>query len=92
MIKSISDETTRALSVGGVFVEIGLFANSDFAINLLEINKRGEITISSNGHTGVTGVFAAGDVTNIYDKQIIIAAGSGASAALAAFEYLVTRQ
>ncbi len=82
----------RTLSVGGVFIEMGLFPNSGLVLDLLETNKRGEITIDSNGHTSVSGIFAAGDVTDVHDKQIVIAVAAGANAALAAFEYLITRQ
>lgn len=91
-VKNINTNDVRTLSVDGVFIEIGLFPNSGLALDLLETNKRGEITINSHGHTGVSGVFAAGDVTDVHDKQIVIAAGAGANAALAAFEYLITRQ
>ncbi len=91
-VKNIQTGDERILSVGGVFIEIGLFPNSDLALDLVETNTRGEIITDSHGHTGVSGIFAAGDVTDVHDKQIVIAAGAGANAALAAFEYLVTRQ
>ncbi len=70
----------------------GLFPNSEFALDLLETNVVGEIEVDKNGATGVRGVFAAGDVTDNHDKQIVVAAGEGARAALAAFEYLVKQQ
>ena len=73
----------------GVFIEIGLFPNSDFALDLVEINERGEVKVDRIGDTGVRGVFAAGDVTDNREKQIIVFAGEGARAALAAFEYLI---
>ena len=91
-VKNLNTNDVRTLSVGGVFIEIGLFPNSGLVLDLLETNTRGEITIDSHGHTGVSGVFAAGDVTDVHDKQIVIAAGAGANAALAVFEYLITRQ
>jgi len=78
----------RRLEVDGVFIEIGLYANSDFAMDLVETNETGEIVVDRRGRTGARGVFAAGDVTDAHDKQIIIAAGAGATAALSAFEYL----
>ena len=61
------------------------------ALELLEANHRGEIEVDGKGHTGTQGIFAAGDVTDDQSKQIVIAAGSGASAALGAFEYLVSQ-
>lgn len=81
----------RRLAVDGVFVEIGLEPNTEFALGLVETNARGEITVDARGRTGVPGVFAAGDCTDVPDKQIVVAAGDGAKAALAAFEYLVSQ-
>jgi alkyl hydroperoxide reductase subunit F len=91
-VKNLMNDELDTLGVGGVFVEVGLFPNSDFLLELLETNAQGEVTIDSHGHTGANGIFAAGDVTDVHDKQIVIAAGAGANAALAAFEYLITRQ
>jgi alkyl hydroperoxide reductase subunit F len=84
-------ERVRRLDVGGVFVEVGLFPNSDFILDLVDTNPRGEIKVDARGRTGVQGIFAAGDVTDTPDKQIVIAAGTGtgARAALGAFHYLV---
>lgn len=88
-VKNLQTGETRRLDVDGVFIEIGLFPNTDFVLDLVETNERGEIKVDRHGATGVRGVFAAGDATDSHDKQIIIAAGEGAKAALAAFEYLV---
>lgn len=77
----------KTLSVQGVFVEIGLIPNTGFAKEL-ERNKFGEIIVNCKCETSVPGIFAAGDVTSVYEKQIIIACGEGAKAALASFEYL----
>ncbi len=90
-IRDLQTSKVRMLDVQGVFIEIGLFPNTDFVLDLLDTNGRGEIKIGSHGQTGISGVFAAGDVTDIHDKQIVIAAGAGANAALSAFEYLVTQ-
>ncbi len=79
----------QRLEVQGVFIEIGLSPNSDFALDLLESNEQGEIRVGRDADTGVRGIFAAGDVTDNPEKQIIVAAGDGARAALAAFDYLV---
>ena len=83
--------TTAKLPVQGVFVEIGLFPNTAFALDLVDTNERGEIVVDSHCRTGVRGVFAAGDCTDTHDKQIVISVGEGAKAALAAFEYLVAQ-
>ncbi len=88
-VKDLQTGATRRLEVQGVFIEIGLFPQTDFLLDLLETNTRGEIKVDRHGQTGVRGIFAAGDATDSHDKQIVIAAGEGASAALAAFEYLV---
>ena len=75
------------LSVQGVFVEIGLIPNSDFATGINK-NERGEILVDAQTQTNISGIFAAGDVTSVFEKQIIIAAGEGAKAALKVFRYL----
>jgi len=90
-IKNLQTEELRRLEVQGVFIEIGLFPQTDFVLDLVETNERGEIKVDRHGQTGVRGIFAAGDATNSHDKQIVIAAGKGAKAALAAFAYLVTQ-
>jgi alkyl hydroperoxide reductase subunit F len=87
-VKNLETDETRRLDVQGVFIEIGLFPNTDFLLDLVDTNERGEIKVDRHGRTGVRGCFAAGDATDIHDKQVVIGAGQGASAALAAFEYL----
>ncbi|MFH1347096.1 MAG: FAD-dependent oxidoreductase [Candidatus Margulisiibacteriota bacterium] len=91
-VKSIRVETkgqAKELPVEGIFVEIGLVPNSRF-IDFVEKNEKGEIITNCAAETSVHGLFAAGDVTNVPEKQIIIAAGEGAKATLAAFKYLST--
>jgi alkyl hydroperoxide reductase subunit F len=87
-----SRDGERTLAVEGVFVEIGLDPNSDFAAGATELNAYREIAVDCRTATGVPGLFAAGDVTSGPDKQIIIAAGDGAKAALAAYEYLLRKR
>ena len=87
-VQNLQTEKSRRLDVQGVFIEIGIFPNTDFVLDLVETNERGEIKVDRHGRTGMRGCFAAGDATDIHDKQIVIAAGQGASAALGAFEYL----
>jgi len=75
------------LDLEGVFVEIGLIPNSSFA-NALEKNNRDELVVDCYNRTNLEAVFAAGDVTNVPEKQIIIACGEGSKACLSAFKYL----
>jgi len=79
------------LAVQGVFIEIGLVPNSSFAEEI-EKNDAGEIKVNCRNETNIPGVFAAGDVTDVPEKQIIIAAGEGSKAALSAFRYLAVRE
>lgn len=88
-VKDLATGNTQRLKLEGVFIEIGLFPNTSFAMDLVETNERGEINVDRDGRTGVHGMFAAGDVTDNREKQIVVAAGEGARAALAAFQYLV---
>lgn len=76
------------LPVDGLFIEMGSKINLDFVKHLVKINSRGEIEISEAGKTSHPAIFAAGDATNIPYKQIVAAAGSGANAGLAAFNYV----
>ncbi len=91
-LRNLKKGTERTLSVDGVFIEVGLSPNSEPLLDLANTNQRGEVIVDAMGDTGVRGVFAAGDVTATKDKQIVIAAGEGAKAALAAFDYLITQR
>ena len=88
VIKGLNSGEEKRLDVTGVFIEIGLAPNSDAVKELLPLNKLGEVPISSFCETTVPGLYAAGDVTDVPEKQIIIAAGEGAKAALQAHRYL----
>ncbi|MFH1721778.1 MAG: FAD-dependent oxidoreductase [Candidatus Altiarchaeota archaeon] len=77
----------RKIPVGGIFIEIGLIPNSDF-VEILEKNEKGEIIVDCACKTSVEGIYAAGDVTNVLEKQIVIAAGEGAKAALSASKFI----
>jgi alkyl hydroperoxide reductase subunit F len=79
----------HTVSLEGVFVQIGLVPNTEFVKGTVELSKYGEIVVDAKCHTNVPGVFAAGDVTTVPYKQIVIAAGEGAKAALSAFDYLI---
>jgi alkyl hydroperoxide reductase subunit F len=78
--------TIERLPLDGVFVQIGLVPNSKFIADVVETNRHGEIVIDDKCRTSVPGIYAAGDVTNVPYKQIVIAVGEGAKAGLAAFE------
>ncbi|MEI6845811.1 MAG: FAD-dependent oxidoreductase [Candidatus Firestonebacteria bacterium] len=78
----------KEISLQGVFVEIGLKPNSEFA-GIVDKNELNEIRVNNSCETNVPGIFAAGDVTDVPEKQIIIAAGDGAKATLSAFKYLM---
>ena len=82
-------QESRELSLAGIFVQIGLVPNTEFLKGSLELTARGEIVVGRRGETSLPGVFAAGDATNSPYKQIVIAMGGGANAALGAFDYLI---
>jgi alkyl hydroperoxide reductase subunit F len=77
------------VELAGVFVQIGLVPNTEWLKGTLELSRHGEIIVDAKGATSVPGVFAAGDVTTVPFKQIVIAAGDGAKAALGAFDHLM---
>ncbi len=90
-LKAISFEDSgekKEMEVDGLFVQIGSIPAADFAKDLVDLNEAGEIKIDSNTAAKTAGLFAAGDVTNIKYKQVVIAAGEGAKAALSAYDYL----
>jgi len=87
-----TDRQTGALHLivlEGIFVQIGLLPNTDWLKGTVALSARGEIEVDARGQTSVPGVFAAGDVTTVPYKQIIIAMGEGSKAALGAFDYLI---
>jgi alkyl hydroperoxide reductase subunit F len=87
-IKDLRTGKQNKLDVEAVFVEIGLIPNSEFTKDIVKLNDLGEIEVNCHCETGVQGLFAAGDVTSVPEKQIVIAAGEGAKAALQAHRYL----
>jgi thioredoxin-disulfide reductase len=89
-IKVEKNGVETILSVQGIFVEIGSVPNSEI-VNFVKKNHLGEIIVNCKCETSVPGLFAAGDVTDVPEKQIVIAAGEGAKAALSAFKYLSQR-
>ena len=91
-VRSRANNEERVLDVDGIFVEVGLDPNSSFAMDTLDVNEYGEIIVDSQTATNSPGVFAAGDVTNVRDKQVLVAAGEGVKAALRAHEYILTKR
>ncbi|MDX1504414.1 MAG: alkyl hydroperoxide reductase subunit F [Spongiibacter sp.] len=80
---------SRHVELAGIFVQIGLVPNTDFLKGKIDLSGRGEIIVDERGATSLPGVFAAGDATTSPYKQIVIAMGAGATAALGAFDYLI---
>jgi thioredoxin-disulfide reductase len=87
-LESVDGKGKFDVNVDGVFLEIGLTPNSDPLKGLLQLNERGEVPVNKDQSTSVAGLFAAGDVTDVEEKQIVIAVGQGALAALSAHKYL----
>jgi len=87
-IKDLKTGRSKRLKVTGIFIEIGLVPNSEAVSGLLELNKWGEVPVSCSCETALLGLYAAGDVTDVPEKQIVVAAGEGAKAALQAHRYL----
>jgi alkyl hydroperoxide reductase subunit F len=86
------DRTTdelRTVELEGIFVQIGLLPNTDWLKGTIELSPRGEIIVDNRGETSISGIFAAGDVTTVPYKQIVIAVGEGAKASLSAFDHLI---
>ena len=87
--KDRASQLEHTVALEGVFVQIGLVPNTEFLKGTVELSRFGEIVVDDKCHTNLPGVFAAGDVTTVPYKQIVIAAGEGAKAALSAFDYLI---
>lgn len=83
------NDESKHIELDGVFVQIGLSPNTEWIGDAVQRNRMGEIEVDRLNQTNVPGVFAAGDCTDQRYKQIIISMGSGASAALSAFDYLI---
>ena len=87
-IRDAKSGEEKELEVGGVFIEIGLVPNSDAVKGLVKLNRWSEVPVTPRNETSVPGLYAAGDVTDVPEKQILVAAGEGAKAALQAHRYL----
>lgn len=91
-IESLKTGEVKRVDVQGVLVEIGLLPNSELVVDSLQTNRIGEIVVDSRCRTGVSGIFACGDVTDVPYKQVIVAAGEGAKAALSAYDYIISQR
>ncbi|SAL71345.1 alkyl hydroperoxide reductase subunit F [Caballeronia telluris] len=87
--KDLRSGDTKRVDLEGVFVQIGLVPNTEWLKGTVELSRHGEIVVDAKGATSVPGVFAAGDVTTVPFKQIVIAVGEGAKASLGAFDHLI---
>ncbi|KGK85604.1 alkyl hydroperoxide reductase [Stutzerimonas degradans] len=87
--KDRASEEMHSVELEGIFVQIGLLPNSEWLKGILELSRFGEIIVDAKGQTSIPGVFAAGDVTTVPYKQIVIAVGEGAKASLSAFDHLI---
>jgi alkyl hydroperoxide reductase subunit F len=87
--KDRTSEEMHNIELEGIFVQIGLLPNSEWLKGTLELSRFGEIIVDAKGQTSIPGVFAAGDVTTVPYKQIVIAVGEGAKASLSAFDHLI---
>ena len=85
-VKDQTTEEVRTIELDGIFVQIGLMPNSGVFREVVYTNRMGEIAIDTYCRTNIPGIYAAGDVSTVPYKQIIIAMGEGAKAALSAFE------
>ncbi len=87
--KDRTNDEVHNVELEGIFVQIGLLPNSEWLKGTLELSRFGEIIVDAKGQTSIPGVFAAGDVTTVPYKQIVIAVGEGAKASLSAFDHLI---
>jgi alkyl hydroperoxide reductase subunit F len=85
------DGKLKELVADGTFVEMALTPNTKMVEGLVDLDAQGRVVVDSGNRTNVPGVFAAGDVTNSYAEQVLVAVGEGAKAALSAYDYLLPK-
>lgn len=91
-IENIKAKETKELELDGVFIEIGRQAKTDWLEGVVELNEKKEVVVDYNGNTKHDGIFAAGDITSVNQKQIAVATGEGVKAALACYTYLLKKK
>lgn len=92
VVRKCESNEDHELAVEGIFIEVGLIPNSEFAQKIVNLNESREVVTDCRTKTNIPGLFAAGDISNGPDKQIVIAAGDGAKAALIAYDYLLHKR
>jgi len=91
LVMNTTDGNTIEIEADGIFIELGLIPNSQMVSSLVDLNKEGYIIVDKHGCTSLPGIFAAGDVTDTYAEQVLVAVGDGAKAALSAYDYLLLK-
>ena len=91
VVKNRETDKEERLGANGIFIEVGLLPNNNMVKDLVELNDQGEVIVDCMCQTSVEGLYGAGDVTTVPHKQIVIAAGEGAKAALSAYSYLINK-
>ncbi|HII53753.1 thioredoxin reductase [Candidatus Micrarchaeota archaeon CG08_land_8_20_14_0_20_49_17] len=89
--ENIGTKQKRTVELNGMFLELGFFTDTSFVKELVKLDAKGQIIADADGNTGTPGLYAVGDVTNTPYKQLVVAAGSGARAALHAYGYLTNK-
>jgi len=91
VVTNRENDQEERIEASGIFIEVGLLPNSDMVKGLVDLNEQGEVIVDCLCRTSVKGLYGAGDVTTVPHKQIVIAAGEGAKAALSAYSYLMDK-
>jgi thioredoxin reductase (NADPH) len=91
-IKNVKNNQEQELDVNGIFIEVGRKASTEFLQGVVELNDKQEVVVDNNGITSQSGIFAAGDITSVHQKQIAVASGEGVKAALSAYTYLLRKR
>jgi len=91
VVKNHTTGSEEGIQCDGVFIEVGLIPNSDPVKDLVKLNELGEVVVDCFGRTDIPGFYAAGDVTSVPYKQIVISAGDGAKATLSAYDFLIEK-
>lgn len=91
-VKNIKTNENKEISLNGIFIEVGRKASTEFLAGFVALNDRKEVVVDNNGATNQNGIFAAGDITNVSQKQIAVASGEGVKAALSAYTYLLRKR